>query len=548
MTGLAGIVGANGAEPKSIGTHSGRSLGIEIRKDLRTLPKVALEVTEPSFVRTRAGATSAPEPELRTASAGMSDPLVEGQQRAANKATATLDVDVNVAGLGFTGATPADVTADIGGDRIVQMVNAPGGSIFAVFEPSSGAMIAGPSRLESLWAGEGACSEGWGHAGVVFDSSAGRWLLHEIGAGNHLCVYVSQTADPVTGGWHGYDFELARFPDFPRIGVWTDSYVAATNEDVPAVYALERSAMLAGGAAGWLRFTVPALDGFGFQALAPVDLDGPAQPSAGTGGLLVRHVDGALHGGVDRLEVFELDVDWSSPQNAALSDPTPVSLSSFDSALCGTSGRSCIPQPATSVALDPVREVVSSLAHYRRYPTHESLIGSFAVDADGSDRAGIRWFELRRSGSSWTVHQEGTYSPDSTHRWVGGLAADRDGNLAMAYNVSSASSVFPSIRLTGREAGDPTGIMTVAELELRAGTSAQVVGPSPHQWGWSTPVSVDPDDDCTFWTTAAFADGGAWGTRLASFRFPSCDVAGPDPLFADGFESGSTGAWSASAP
>ncbi|MGD8440209.1 MAG: hypothetical protein PVG53_06720 [Holophagae bacterium] len=528
--------------------RSGTGRAVDIRRDLRTVPQVSFEGHETPSFPTPPASTRRGETEVRTGTGGLVDPLVGDQQRATNKATTSLDVDVNTAGLGFTGATPADVSSDVGGDHVVQMVNAPGGSVFAVFERSSGAMVAGPSRLASLWPPGGACAEGWGHAGVVFDASAGRWLLHEIGAGDHLCVYVSQSVDPVSGGWYGYDFELPRFPDFPRIGVWSDSYIATTSEDLPAVYALERSAMLAGDPAGWLRFAAPALDGFGLQALTPVDLDGPNPPPAGTGGLLIRQVDGALHGGSDRLELFELSVDWSSPQNASLSDATPLAVAAFDSTLCGTAGRSCVPQPGTTIALDPVREVVASLAHYRRYPSHQSLVGTFVVDTDGADHAGLRWFELRRTNASWTVHQEGTYSPDGLHRWIGGLAADRDGNLLLAFNSSDTASIFPSIRVTGRQSDDPTGVMTAAELELRAGTSAQTVGRSPHQWGWSTSVSVDPEDDCTFWTAAAFAEDGAWNTRLVSVRFPTCDSPGGVPIFADGFESGTTGSWGASSP
>ena len=553
---LGGLVLASAAAADAVTTEmpdvadarSGTSRAVDIRRDLRTMPRVSFETHESTSIPTLPATTSARKTEVSNDPVGVVDSLVGDQQRATNKATTSLDVAIDIAGLGFTGATPADVSSDVGGDHVVQMVNAPGGSVFAVFERSSGAMVAGPSRLESLWPSGGACTEGWGHAGVVFDASAGRWVLHEIGAGNHLCVYVSQSVDPVAGSWYGYDFELPRFPDLPRIGVWSDSYVVTTNEDLPAVYALERSAMLAGDPAGWLRFAAPALDGFGFQALTPVDLDGPDAPPVGTGGLLIRQVDGALHGGSDRLELFELSVDWSTPQSASLSEATPLAVAAFDSTLCGTAARSCIPQPGTTIALDPVREVVASLPHYRRYPSHESLVGTFVVDTDGTDHAGLRWFELRRTNASWTVHQEGTYSPDGLHRWIGGLAADRDGNLALVFNASDGSSVYPSIRVTGRESNDPPGVMTAGDIELRTGTSAQVVGRSPNQWGWSTALSVDPDDDCTFWTTAAFADAGAWSTRLTSFRFPSCDAAGPDPLFADGFESGDTAAWGATAP
>jgi len=473
---------------------------------------------------------------------------VPAQQLASAKATTLWTVDLSADGIDFSGATPADPVGDVGTQYFVQVVNAPKGSLIAVFDTSTGAIVSGPSRIESIWQGGGACAEGWGHPSVAYDSLAHRWVVSELGAGNHLCVYVSQSDDPIAGGWFAYDFELPRFPDFARLGVWTDGYYVATNEDLPAVYALERDAMLDGSEAAWQRFTVPALDGFGFQALTPADFDGTNLPGSGAGGIFIRHADGDLHGGVDRIELFELDVDWNTPQNSSLLGPVVVPTANFDSALCGQAGRGCVPQPGSSVTLDPVREVVSSLAHYRSFAAYESLVGNYTVDTSASDHAGIRWFELRRDGGSWTLHQEGTYSPDGLHRWIGGVALDRDGNLALAFNTSNASSVYPSIRVTGRQGSDPPGVMTMAETELRAGTSAQTHGHSPEKWGASTSMSVSPVDDCTIWTTAAFGENDGWGTAISAIRFPSCDGGGSDVIFADDLESGDLSNWSSVFP
>jgi len=529
-------------------TSDGKAAVVQVVDiDLRSLPGV---------VAAKAGTAVGVVPTRRVDGVGESlvepslfqDPLVSEQQRAAAKAAGGVNVDVNVAGIAFTGVVPADAVGEVGGGHFVQMVNAPGGAVFAVFDTATGNLAAGPGALDALWQGAGACAEGWGQPGVVHDSRADRWVLSELGAGNHLCVYVSKTADPVTGGWYAYDFELPKFPDFARIGVWADGYSVATNEDLPAVYALERQAMLDGGPARWQRFTIPALGGFGFQALAPADLDGDSLPAVGAGGLFVRHADGQAHGGGDRLELYELDINWGSPQNSSLSGPAAVAMASFDSSLCGFTARECVPQPDSAVTLDPMREVVMGAVRYLRFDSHESLVGNFAVDTDASNHAGIRWFELRRSGGPWTLHQEGTYSPDDLHRWIGSAAMDRDGSLALAFNIADGSSTYPSIRVTGREAADSLGVMTASELELHAGTSPQTFGQSPEQWGASNSLSVDPVDDCTFWVSAAFAEDGGWNTRIASFRFPSCATVAIDMIFADGIESGDTSAWSVVVP
>ena len=52
---------------------------------------------------------------------------------------------------------------------------------------------------------------------------------------------------------------------------------------------------------------------------------------------------------------------------------------------------------------------------------------------------------------------------------------------------------------------------------------------------------VDPVDDATFWYTQEYTlAGGQWRTRVVSF--------GGALIFADGFESGDTSAWSTTVP
>jgi hypothetical protein len=66
----------------------------------------------------------------------------------------------------------------------------------------------------------------------------------------------------------------------------------------------------------------------------------------------------------------------------------------------------------------------------------------------------VRWFELRKTGANWTLFQEGTYAPGSISRWMGAIAMDRSGNIALGYNVGS-SSVYPGLRYVGRLASNP---------------------------------------------------------------------------------------------
>lgn len=512
--------------------------------DLRELVQAVVAETEHASDAPDKRKTSTPE---KTTTDTAPDPLLENQRRATKILTTTMTLDVDVAGMGFTGAFPAEAIGDAGPEHYLQLVNGTTGSVLTVFD-KDGAAVAGPAELDGLWPGEGPCATGWGSPAVLHDDLADRWLLAEIGAGNHLCVYISQSPDPVAGGWFAYDLALPQFPDSPRFAVWSDSYVAATSEAEPTIYVLDRTAVLAGEPLRFQRLTTPPLRSFGFQLLLPAHVDGPNAPPSEAPAVLARHVDGTLHDGQDRLELFELNIDWSQPGACSLTGPASIPLASFDSALCGTATHDCLPQPNTDQQLNPVREVLTSL-RYRGLGDQQVLAGSFTVDIDGNDHAGVRWFELQRSGSGpWNLAQEGTFAPDASHRWIGGLAMDRDGNLALGYNVTSGSITYPSIRCAGRQSGDPPGVLTTGEVEVHASSESQVAGHSPELWGAFGSMSIDPTDDCTFWLTAAYAADGVWGTRVATLRFPSCEGSQSNQIFADGFESGDSTAWSASTP
>jgi hypothetical protein len=168
------------------------------------------------------------------------------------------------------------------------------------------------------------------------------------------------------------------------------------------------------------------------QSLAPADLDGPAPPPAGSPAYLLRHRDDEAHDpgnatpAADYLDVFEFHADFATAGHS-FGQVASIPIAEFSSDLCGLSSISCIPQPGTAVRLDPHREPIMHRLAYRNSGTHESIVGSFVTNLDLSGvttRAGVRWFELRKSGGgSWTLYQEGTYSPDAHNRWIPGARA-----------------------------------------------------------------------------------------------------------------------------
>jgi hypothetical protein len=357
-----------------------------------------------------------------------------------------------------------------------------------------------------------------------------------------MCVYVSKTADPVSGGWWFYQFTGASFPDYPKYGVWPDAYYVSTNEDDPAAYAFDRANMLNGAVARPAqRFAAPPDDlVFDFETLTAADFDGVMAPPAGAPGIFMRHRDDEASPpatGQDFLQMWEFHVDWTTPANSTFTGPIDIAVTDFSSELCGFQSFNCFPQPGTGTRLDPLREVVMWRLQYRRFATHESLVGNLVTDVDGEgggdplERGGVRWFELRRTTGGWMLHQEGTYSPDDTPRWMAGISMDSFGNIAVGYNVSSGV-VFPSLRYAGRLAADAPGTLR-AETPLADGAASQSVV----RYGDYSAMSVDPDDQCTFWFTGMYNPAALWRTRVGAFKFDSCGFPANTGVFDAGFQA-----------
>jgi len=434
----------------------------------------------------------------------------------------------NFGGQGFSGVNPPDTVGDIGPNYFIQSINTGGGADVRIWNKAEPPSVVTTFRMDNL--GTGACASGFGDPIVLYDRQAERWLITEFaGSGNHLCVYVSQSADPVSGGWYAYDFTTATFPDYPKYAVWaTDanggdgSYIVTANDGGPGVYALNRGPMLTGDASSFIRIGMPGLPGFGIQGPAPADPDGPNGPPAGTPAMVMRHRDTELHGSPsapgDVLEMWEFQVDWQNTGNTTLQLVDNVDVSDFDSTTCGTIFGGCFDQPNTGTRLFPIREVIMNRLQYYKHADFETLVGNFVVDV-GGDQGGIRWFELRRNSptQAWTTYQEGTWSIDSDNRWMAGVAMDQSQNIAMAYTVAS-SSTFPSLRYTGRQASDTLGLMTQGENSISESTASN----SSERWGDYAAMGLDPSDDCTFWFTSMNNFSSSWRTHNASFKFDAC--------------------------
>ena len=436
----------------------------------------------------------------------------------------------NGLGSGFVGpqgafsvsGAPPDTTGAVGPNNYVQVVN----SSLAIFD-KSGTALYGPVQTNTLWAGfGGGCqANNDGDGGVQWDPLVNRWIIHQFSVTTtpYLeCVAVSQTPDP-TGAYNRYSFSYGTgFPDYPKLGVWSDAYYMTFNMFAGSTFtggkvcAYDKVRMLAGLAATQQCFDA----GSSIGGMLAANLDGTTPPPTGEPETVL-----ALGAAASTLAAYQFHVDWTTPASTTVTGPTVLNTAAYTYACSG--GGTCIPQAGTTNQLDSLGDRLMNRLVYRNIGGHESLIVNHSVTVGTG--TGVRWYELRLgAGSVPSIFQQGTYAPDASSRWMGSVAMDRAGNIAVGYSQSSASN-HPSIRITGRQTGDPSGTLTQPELTLFTGGGSQTG--TLTRWGDYSQMVVDPSDDCTFWYTNEYipADGSFnWATRIGTFKFSTCSSPAND--------------------
>lgn len=429
--------------------------------------------------------------------------------------TAAPETDQNFDGVGANnGVCPPDTDGDVGPNHYFHVTNLQ----YAIYN-KSGVKLLGPSNNSTIFTGLPNNSND-GDAIVIYDEAADRWLFSQFSLPHwpngpfFENVAISQTGDP-TGSWYRYQFEFTDMPDYPKISVWPDGYYMTTNRfssgglsyKGTGAVAWNRDKMLAGDPTAEMVFFTLSSSNEAWAVL-PSDCDSPFPPS-GTPAYFM-YLKGSHIG------VYEFHADWTTTTNSTYTQVASIPVTSYNGIISGG-----IPQKNTNVKLDAMSGRLMFRLPFRTFTDHWSIVCAATINV-GSGVAGIRWWELRKVGAGdWGVYQEGTYSPDNNCRWMGSIAMDSSGYIALGYSVSSAD-LFPSIRYTGRVSCDPLGVMTLAEGTIIAGGGSQTNtwSGSPSRWGDYSAMAVDPAAPSNFWYTQEYyssTSSASWKTRVGSF-------------------------------
>jgi hypothetical protein len=430
---------------------------------------------------------------------------------------------------------PPDTDGDVGPDHYFQMINLS----FQIFD-KEGNSLYGPADNRTLWNGFIGpwTSTNDGDPVILYDEMADRWIATQFAINTPdgsfwELVAVSESGDPL-GAYYRYAFEFPAFNDYPKLGIWPDGYYFSFNmfgSDYrrAAVCALDRAAILLGDPdARMILFDLP--QGSEPWSLLPADIDGPP-PTDNEPNYFIYATDDAFGSG-DNLIIMEFKSDWTTPENSTFEEVARLATEPFKSYFCNASLGACLQQPDGGPNLEALSDRLMYRLQYRNFGSYQAMVTNHTVNVglNGARHAGVRWYEMRdlNDGNGWFIYQQGTYAPDERHRWMGSIAMDGRGYIALGFSIVSPAK-YPSIRYTGRSPNDPLGQMTFYEEEIIAGTGIQTGDAA--RWGDYSMMSIDPADDTTFWFTTEYVKQSGqvtWRTRIAGFRMVEDHVAPAD--------------------
>jgi hypothetical protein len=340
-----------------------------------------------------------------------------------------------------------------------------------------------------------------------------------------MCYAVSASPDPL-GAYFRYEFLRPLFPDYPRPAIWPDGYYIPTStsdnriSDSVATQkhacVADRTKMLAGQPATEQCVIVENVN-----FLNNADVDGKTLPPAGAPNVMMaaggRQLDTLLADSV--INVWKFHVDWKDPAKTKVTGPERIPVAPYHY-LCNGQLSSCVPQPGSDRRLDSQGDKLMARLVYRRIGNRESIVATHSINTS-SGGGGVRWYEFRVGANRQvSLHQQGTYAPDSLYRWMASPAIDKLGNIGIGYSFGGLPH-YAGQRFAGRLANDPLGQLTLRETVLAEGEAAQT---NTLRWEDYSQTAVDPSDDCTIWYVGDYLkkDATSYSTRIGAFRMPGC--------------------------
>lgn len=422
---------------------------------------------------------------------------------------------------------PPDPDITVGTDHIIVGVN----TSFAVYDKSGNTLVA-PTLFSDFWGSN--CGTGSGVSMfdpyLDYDEKENRYVLGitafdpNINNGNngYACIAVSQ-ADDATGQWWLYSFDgnpgggADYFFDYPHLGVGQDAlYLGAnmfTNSFVRNhIFAFDKFAMYNGTSANSTKLNV----GSSNFTLQPAKMHGFNNGGWPTNANEPHYfVDAQFGNNQNQLTVWQFNDPFGS---ASITVAGTVNVNSYS-----------LPINQQQLNGNDLQGNDNRLLDVKYWGGKLWTTHTIGCNPGGGTVNCVRWYEIDISSGSPSLVQQGTFGSSGIGRSFPAIAPNACGDMLVGYTQSSPS-IFPSVYVAGREAGDPPGQLKDETL-LHAGEAVYTSFDSvPYRWGDYTGMAIDPDGT-TFWYVGEYSRQQAtsrWSTWVGAFSFPGC-TPGPTP-------------------
>ena len=440
---------------------------------------------------------------------------------------------------------PPDTMGAVGKTQYLETSN---GS-YAVFDKATGARLSLVSDV-AWWATAGQTGTN-GDSRVMYNAAADRWIVIAFGANSKdIQIAVSDTSNAL-GTWKSIKFEgyagfgFGATADYPTLALDKNAVYIGTNNFAPAS---------SGGTNSFRGTTlnVIPLDSL-FNAGAPTltnmkqlvtpypgifedrgfAIQGVNSSSAGSTGKVL----GASLFNYDNLAYTVNGLTSSSALGATRGAVTFLGESAFTSP--SPAHQPSVAIPANRAIIDSLDERISASV----YEVNGRIYGVHTVDPTGGViESRVRWFVL--DATTFALLAEGDIGEAGYDYYQGSIAVNSLGQVVIAYNRSGLFSPDGVISIMARtfttayngqliQWGDEILLKQSLTDDYHNGSLYGQAAAGRQRWGDYSAVSLDPEDDNTFWIIGEFAreynlaefghpggtGGSRWGTWITALEF-----------------------------
>ena len=464
--------------------------------------------------------------------------------------------------LGFKGVSQYDLRSLLGGSSFIppdtmgavgatQFMETTEGGVYAVYSKATGvvqSMVSAPT----FWANAGETGFGLRTFDVrlLYDKPSQRWIaVTQSGETfGDIQIAVSTTSDAM-GAWRSTKFSgfaggtadfLTLAIDSKAVYIGTNNFDAATGFKGTTLNVIARSDLLGAGAP-----STASLKQFNTTLASGVDRGFSIQGVNSTGPDAGRVIAASLN--VD--DSIRYNVNNPGTAGATLGPVTQLGLTNYK----GTNGQARQPDGTLNIATSDQRIGANA------WEQNGKIYAVYTATAVGSDRTEVRW--LVTNAATNAVIQEG-FIGDATHDFYqGSLTVNASGQVVIGFNRSGFSSVDGNVSFLARSYNsDAAGkLVQTNELLLHVspvsdyhnGSFQGQAAVGPQRWGDFSAVTLDPNDDQSFWAIGEYAElwnnaagcgavfpaipgctltgGSSWGTWIAEIKLDAVGAAIPEP-------------------